>query len=150
MGQSFGALYFHVIFSTKNRAPLISAELQPALFAYMGGVMKNTKNVLLAAGGVADHVHLLLSLHRDVAVSEADRLLKANSSKWVHDTYPTQGEFAWQNGYGAFSVSYSLLDSVKIYLARQEEHHRHTNFQHEFIKFLNVHDIEYDEQYLWD
>jgi REP element-mobilizing transposase RayT len=94
MPQSFAALHCHVIFSTKNRAPLISAELQPRLFAYLGGIVASEGTVLVAAGGIPDHVHLLLSLSREVAVAAAVRLLKANSSKWIHETFPELQHFS--------------------------------------------------------
>jgi putative transposase len=150
MPQSFAALYCHIIFSTKHREPLISREVQPRLFAYIGGGLRDEGNVLLAAGGMPDHVHLLVSLKRQTSVAEVVRLVKANSSGWVHQTIPELRGFAWQNGYGAFSVSTSALPAVKHYLAGQEEHHRTRTFQEEFVEFLKKHEIEYDERYLWE
>jgi REP element-mobilizing transposase RayT len=150
MPQSFASLSCHIVFSTKNRLPMIAPELQPRLFAYFGGILPEKKCVLLAAGGVEDHVHLLVSLGREVSVAEVVRLLKANSSKWLHETEPSLQAFAWQAGYGAFSVSQSNLDVVKHYLANQAEHHRGRTFQEEFLEFLRRHQIEYDERYLWD
>jgi REP element-mobilizing transposase RayT len=150
MPQSYAALYCHIIFSTKNREPFIKPEWQPRLYFYMGGILKEEKCVLLAAGGIADHVHLLVSLSREVAVAPLLRVLKSNSSNWVHETFPDLSAFAWQTGYGAFSVSHSNRDQVKHYLARQEEHHRKQPFQEEFLAFLHLHDIPYDERYIWD
>ena len=150
MPQSFAALYCHIIFSTKHREPLISRELQPRLFAYVGGGLRDEGNALLAAGGMPDHVHLLASLSRQTSVAEVVRLVKANSSGWVHQTFPDLRGFAWQNGYGAFSVSASALPAVKRYLAGQEEHHRRRTFQEEFVEFLKRHEIEYDERHLWE
>jgi REP element-mobilizing transposase RayT len=97
-----------------------------------------------------DHVHLLASISKEIAVAEALRLIKANSSKWVHETFPNNRHFAWQAGYGAFAVSYSNLHRVKQYLARQAQHHRKRSFQEEFTEFLQRHHIEYEERYLWD
>lgn len=97
-----------------------------------------------------DHVHLLASLSKELAVSDAMRIVKANSSGWIHDQFPDKRHFGWQAGYGAFSVSHSNLESVKQYIARQAEHHRVKTFQEEFVEFLKRHDIEYDERYLWD
>src|SRR5579871_6066117 len=105
MPQSFAALHCHVVFSTKDRIPFIAPSLQPRLFAYMGGILSPQRTVLIAAGGMPDHVHLLISLSREMAVAEAVRLLKANSSKWLHETFPDLRAFAWQTGYGAFAVS---------------------------------------------
>jgi REP element-mobilizing transposase RayT len=148
--HSFAALYCHIIFSTKNREPLIARDLQPRLFAYVGGVLRDVRMALRAAGGMPDHVHLLASLTRESSVAEVVRLVKANSSGWVHKTFPALQGFAWQTGYGAFSVSASALPAVKHYLATQEEHHRTRTFQEEFVEFLKRHGIEYDERYLWD
>jgi REP element-mobilizing transposase RayT len=150
MPQSFTCLHYHVVFSTKNRLPTITADLQPRLDAYFGGILRSEKSVLLAAGGTTDHVHLLCSLSKELAVVDALRLLKANSSKWIHETFPEHRAFAWQAGYGAFAVSYSHLDNVKRYIAGQAEHHRRWTFQEELVAFLRKHHIEFKEQYLWD
>jgi REP element-mobilizing transposase RayT len=150
MPQSFASLHCHIIFSTKNRAPSIESEWQPRLFAYFGGTLKEYGSQLIAAGGIADHVHLLVSLSREVAVAEAVRVVKANSSRWIHETFAQHGDFAWQTGYGAFAVSYSNLECVKRYLANQAEHHQKRTFQEEFIHFLNRHHITYDEKHLWE
>src|SRR5262245_21754443 len=150
MPQSFACLHYHLVFSTKHRAALITAELQPRLYGYLGGILRANDGCLLAVGGVADHIHLLARLSREVSVAETLRLLKSNSSKWVHETFPLHSAFAWQNGYGAFTVSYSQLELVKAYIANQEEHHRGMSFRDEFRALLRKHDIEFDEQYLWD
>jgi putative transposase len=124
--------------------------MKPELYAYMGGTLKEKDCVLSAAGGMPDHVHLLVSLHRDVSVAEAVRTVKANSSRWIHQTYSGLPGFAWQEGYGAFNVSYSNIDAVKGYLANQEEHHRTRTFQEEYVAFLKKHRIPYDERYVFD
>ena len=97
-----------------------------------------------------DHIHLLASLTREISVAEALRVIKTNSSKWIHETDPTRSGFAWQSGYGAFAVSYSHLGRVEAYLARQTEHHRTMTFQEEFRSFLERHEIAFEERYLWD
>jgi REP element-mobilizing transposase RayT len=150
MPQSFASLHCHIIFSTKQRQPWIDAEWQPRLFEYVGGILRGHKCSLVAAGGVPDHVHLLISLGRETAVAEAVRLIKSNSSVWVHENFPSRLDFAWQTGYGAFAVSYSQIEAVKHYLARQLEHHRTKTFQEEFIELLQRHEIEYDLRYLWE
>src|SRR5215831_19451174 len=111
MPQSFACLHYHLIFSTKNRIPSITAELQPRLYEYIGGILRAEQGRLISAGGMPDHVHLLLSLSREMAIAEAVRLIKSNSSKWIHETIPDQSTFAWQTGYGAFTVSYSHLET---------------------------------------
>ena len=150
MPQSFTCLHYHLVFSTKNRVPAITADLQGRLYEYIGGIVRSEKGILLAAGGMPDHIHLLCSLSKEVAVAAALRVIKANSSGWVHQEFPQYRSFAWQAGYGAFTVSYSHLDRVKQYIARQPQHHRRTTFQEEFVAFLRKHGIEYDERYLWD
>jgi REP element-mobilizing transposase RayT len=150
MPQSFACLNYHVIFSTKNRVPTITADVQPRLYEYIGGIVRAHGGCLLAAGGMPDHVHLLVSLNRETSVAEALRLIKANASKWVHETFPHHRDFAWQAGYGAFTVSYSNRDNVRRYLARQVEHHRRQTFQEEFLALLRRHGLEYDERYVWE
>ena len=150
MPQSFTSLHYHIIFSTKARSPFLTGDLPPRLFEYVGGILRAQGSALLAAGGMPDHVHLLAGLSKELAVAEAVRLIKANSSKWVHETLADRFGFAWQAGYGAFTVSYSNLGKVKQYIAGQVEHHRTRTFQEEFVAFLKRHHIEYDERYLWD
>lgn len=150
MPQSFGALYFHIIFSTKNRLPLITPDIQFRLYEYIGGILAHRKCALRAAGGIADHIHLLASLNRDSCVSDAVRDVKSLSCAWIHDSFVHSRDFAWQSGYAAFTVSYSNLESVRAYLASQAEHHHAKTFQEEYIEFLKRHEIDYDERYVWD
>jgi REP element-mobilizing transposase RayT len=150
MPQSFVSLHYHLIFSTKHRVSIIHAGLQPRLYEYIGGILRANHGLLLAAGGMPDHIHLLTRLSKEIAVSEALRLIKANSSKWIHETFPELHEFAWQAGFGAFTVSASKLEQVKRYLAEQATHHRARTFQEEFLALLKRHRIEYDVRYLWE
>jgi REP element-mobilizing transposase RayT len=105
---------------------------------------------LVAAGGMTDHVHLIVSLDKTMCAADTVRKIKSNSSGWVHETFPEMGHFAWQTGYGAFGVSYSDVDRVKRYIADQEEHHRVRTFREEFLALLKRHNIEYDERHIWD
>src|SRR5262245_23489940 len=150
MPQSFASLHCHIVFSTKKREPWIRRDLAPRLYAYIGGILREEKMALSAAGGIADHVHLLVSLSREHSVAEVVRLVKANSSRWIHETFAELSAFQWQAGYGAFAVSFSNIPSVRRYLAGQEEHHRTVTFQDEFREFLRKHQIEWDERYVWD
>lgn len=150
MPQSFTCLHYHLIFSTKHRMPLITADLQARLYDYLGGILRAHHGCLLAGGGMPDHVHLLARLSKEMSVSEALRLLKANSSRWVHETLPGLQAFAWQAGYAAFAVGYSALPAVKRYLATQADHHRAQSFQDELRAFLRRHQLEFDERYLWE
>ena len=149
MPQSFSALHCHVVFSTKHRQPQITGNVQPRLFEYIGGILRSNSSSPIAAGGMPDHVHLLISLGRTLAIADAVRLIKTNSSGWIHDELNLR-DFQWQNGYGAFAVSYSNVDQVKTYLANQEQHHRALSFQDEFREFLRRHNLEWDERYVWD
>ena len=150
MPQSFTCLHDHLIFSTKGRTPSIDSEIQARLWEYLGGIVRNADGIAIQIGGTADHVHLLVSLRQDRALSDFMRELKAGASGWIHDTFPHLSNFAWQAGYGAFTVSHSGLDVVKTYIATQEEHHRKLSYQDEFRAFLIKHGIEFDEKYLWD
>jgi REP element-mobilizing transposase RayT len=150
MPQSLVSLHVHLIFSTKNRDPFITADLAPRLFGYIGGITREKGSVLLAAGGMADHVHLLVSLGRESCVADLVRDVKSNSPRWVHDTFPDRSQFAWQAGYGAFAVSVSMVDKVRAYISDQERHHRRRTFQDEFREFLKAHEIAWDERYVWD
>jgi putative transposase len=135
----------HVVFSTKDREPLISATLQPELEKYVGGILRNEGHALMEIGGMPDHLHLLIKTRADASVSDVARVVKANSSKWASDRVPN---FAWQSGYGAFSVSESQADAIRDYIRRQEEHHRTVTFREEYVKSLERPAIVYDERYL--
>jgi REP element-mobilizing transposase RayT len=148
MSRTFTNLLTHVIFSTKNREPLIVRELRTELYAYLGGLTRELKGKAYGINGTADHVHMMINLPPIVSISEALRFIKSNSSGWVHDKWPRKS-FAWQLGYGAFSVSKSNVSEVLKYLGNQEAHHRKWTFKDEFIDFLAKHEIDYDERYIW-
>jgi putative transposase len=150
MPQSFGSIHMHVVFSTKGREPLIIPDITQRLYDYIGGTLRGNKCSLLDAGGVPDHVHLLVSMSRDMSAADLVRLVKSNSSRWIHETFSKLMGFAWQSGYGAFAVSYSQISDVKKYIGRQEEHHKVVTFQEEFRSFLKAHDLEWNEKYVWD
>ena len=151
MPQSLSAVYIHLVFSTKERRPFLREQaLRESLHAYLGSVSKQLECPPLLVGGVEDHVHILLSLPATMTVAKALQLIKGGSSKWVHDTFPQHRLFAWQEKYGAFSVSASQLDKIIDYIKTQPEHHRKMTFKEEFVALLKKHQIEYDERYLWD
>ena len=142
------SLHFHVVFSTKNREPRITEKSRDRLHAYLGGVARTSGAIPEAIGGVADHVHLLLGLPATARLADVVRDIKAVSSKWMHDEAGDRA-FAWQEGYGAFTVSPSLREIVKSYIARQEEHHRKRTFQEEYRELLQRCGVDFDERYLW-
>ena len=149
MPQSFVALHYHLIFSTKEHRPQITTDFQPRLFDYIGGLCGARKSVLVAAGGTADHVHLLASISREIALADFVRDIKTNSSRWAHQTFAEKRDFDWQDGYGAFTVSCSMVPKVKAYLAGQAKHHRDHTFKAELTGLLKLHQIPFDERYLW-
>ena len=150
MGQSLAKLVVHLIFSTKDRLPVLTPAIREELNAYMVGVLRELESPALLVNSVADHVHILVMLSKNVALAKAVEEVKKSSSKWVKTQGAEFGDFHWQNGYGGFSVSQSSLDAVKRYIADQEEHHRRRTFQEEFLAFLQRHRVEYDKRYVWD
>ena len=146
--HTYSNLLTHIIFSTKNRDRLITKPLHDDLLAYVGGVVRELGGVLRAANARPDHIHLLCSFPATVATADALRVLKTNSSRWVHDERNYRG-FEWQTGYGAFSVSASIAPAVARYIGDQEKHHRKVTFQEEFVAFLKKNGIAYDERYIW-
>ncbi|HEY2328254.1 MAG TPA: IS200/IS605 family transposase [Verrucomicrobiae bacterium] len=147
--MSYVSSYFHCVFSTKERRPLITPKLQERLWPFLGGIARQNKMTALEIGGVPDHIHILLSLPATISISKAMQLIKGGSSKWIHGTFSDQWQFAWQEEYGAFSVSVSQLDKTIAYIRGRPEHHRKITFQEEFLTLLKRHGIEYDERYLW-
>lgn len=146
MPHTFTDLLFHAIFSTKGRAPLIVEEMRGDLLAYIGGVLRRIGGKALLINGVSDHVHMPVRLPADVSLAECLRLVKANSSKWVHEKWPERRDFAWQIGYAAFTVSLSQRDRVYQYIRDQEAHHRKQSFAEEMAALLakygaNVSDV---------
>jgi putative transposase len=130
------------VFSTKDRAPDLSPELSARLFPYMGGIAKQLKTAPVIINGPADHVHALLSIPPAASIADVLRVLKTNSSRWVHEQFPERKRFAWQSGYGAFTVSSSRAEEVRAYIASQCEHHRRVSFQDEFLSLLKKHGLE--------
>jgi putative transposase len=148
MAETFTNLIYHIVFSTKNRLPLITDAYQLRLYDYIGGAIRDLGGISLAINGTGDHVHLLAKLRPDKALSDVLRDLKANASGWMHDVFPDLKDFSWQRGYGAFTVSQSNIEKAPDYMARQKEHHQRKSFRGEFIEFLEANGIEYDEKYL--
>ena len=146
MSHTYSQNYLHVVFSTKERKKLIDKTMQVKLWSYMAGIARNHDFLVLSNGGMEDHVHLLLQLPPVLALSKAVGDLKANSSSWMGD----HGiPFAWQEGYGAFSVSASNLATVTRYIQDQENHHRKITFEDEFIALLRKHGIDFDPRYVF-
>lgn len=151
MPQSLARVVLHLTFSTKNRRPWLNQQdLRNDLHAYMAGILKNLESPAVIIGGVEDHVHILFSLSRNYAIKDIVRNTKADSSAWIKKKVNHVNDFAWQTGYGVFSVSESNVSVVTQYIANQEEHHRRKSFQDEFRSLCAKHGIEIDERYVWD
>jgi putative transposase len=148
MPHSFTNLLTHVIFSTKDRRPSILPEFKSRLHAYLGGIMHELDGHPVTINGTPDHVHLLIRLPPTLALAGAVRVLKANSSRWVNETFESRQRFAWQIGYAGFSVSRSNVPAVVKYISGQEEHHKKISFKEELRNYLEKHGIQYDERYI--
>jgi REP element-mobilizing transposase RayT len=144
MGHAHHSILVHCVFSTKQRRKLIAPVLRERLWPFLGGIARKNGYHALAIGGTDDHVHLLLSLPTTMSIAKAVQLIKGGSSKWIHDTFPEFREFAWQDGYGAFTIDKSGVAETIAYINRQEEHHRTVRFDQEFEAFLRRHDINFD------
>ena len=148
MSSTYTSLHYHLIFSTKDRQHLIGDEWRDRLHGYIGGAVRRCGGVAESVGGTSDHVHLLVSLRATQRLADVLREVKSSSSEWVHQIVGVK-TFSWQEGYGAFTVSASKIATVLRCIAHQEEHHRTTTFQEEYVEFLKQSGIEYDERYLW-
>jgi putative transposase len=149
LSHTFVNALFHCVFSTKGRRQLITAPLQQRLWPFMGGIARENGMKALTVGGVEDHAHVLLSLPTTISIAQAVQRIKGGSSKWIHETFPEHQGFAWQEGYGAFSIGVSQVDDTVSYIRSQAEHHRRKTFQEEFLAFLKRHGMEYDDRYVW-
>ena len=151
MPQSLAKVLVHIIFSTKHRYPFLSdKEIRSEMHAYLGGTSKELECPVLRVGGVSDHVHILCSLSRNMSIADLLRELKRSSSKWVKTKGKMLEKFAWQNGYGIFSVSESQVERVITFIKNQEAHHKRKPFQDEYRAFLKRYRVTYDERYVWD
>lgn len=151
MPQSLAKVLVHLVFSTKNRYPFLADKnMRDEMHAYLGGTCNELDCPVLKVGGVADHVHILCALSRNLTIAKLIGEIKRPSSKWIKTKRRMLGKFAWQNGYGAFSVGRSEVERVRAYIAGQEEHHRKRTFQDEYHAFLKEYGVEYDERYVWD
>ena len=147
--MSYTSLNYHIVFSTKARRPFMTTQILPRVCEYVGGIVRNQEGTALAVNGTADHLHVATIVPPTVALADFVRAVKANSSRWVHETFADLASFSWQVGYSAFTVSRSVKDSVVAYVVGQEEHHKKMTFQEDLIALLDRHGIAYDERYIW-
>ncbi|MFN2492895.1 MAG: IS200/IS605 family transposase [Pyrinomonadaceae bacterium] len=149
MAGKYLSLLVHFTWSTAQREAWLENNLRDDLYSYVGGIMNKKNAKLISAGGMFDHIHLLASMPSTISVADFVNAVKANSSRWIHESSSAFRNFAWQEGYGAFSVSKSEENKVVAYIHNQEEHHKKRTFKQELISLLKKHDIPYDERYLW-
>ncbi|MEO6904176.1 MAG: IS200/IS605 family transposase [Bacteroidia bacterium] len=150
MGQSLVQNSIHLVFSTKHRQTLIHPPIEEELHAYLGGICNKLECPVIKVGGYTDHIHILFRLSQKIALMKLVEEVKAHSSKWIKTREEAYQNFYWQNGYGAFSVNPSQVDTVTAYIANQHEHHSKKSFQEEYRLFLKKYKVEYDERYVWD
>lgn len=150
MSGTYAKLYYHIVFSTKNRRPLITDRFETELHKYICGIIRNIDGSCIEINGATDHTHILAIIPPKISISDALRTIKANSTKWLHETRPKDANFAWQDGYSAFTVSASQVDAVRQYIHDQKIHHQQREFKTELLGLLEKHGIEYDERYIWD
>jgi len=150
MSQSLSQIIVHGVYSTKNRTPWLDEELRKSLFAYLATILKSKGHVPILIGGHDDHIHMLFGLARTESIADTIKHTKVNSSVWIKEEFENLKDFAWQGGYGAFSVSYQSIGSAMAYISNQDEHHRKVSFQDEFRQLMAEHGIAIDERYVWD
>ena len=149
MAQSLSKLFVHIIYHIKNTSVKIRTEDKDALYAYIGAIIKDKDSIPILINGVDDHVHVLCVMSKNISLAKLVEEIKGNSSRWIKTLNPYYEKFAWQGGYGGFSVSPTLYEKTKKYIENQEEHHKKMTFREEYLMFLKEYGIEYNEQYLW-
>jgi putative transposase len=150
MPQSLSKVYVHIVFSTKNHSPFIKSNVENELFAYIGGVIRDNGGILMKINASPDHIHILSTLPKNISQSKFLEEIKRNSSLWIKTKGKNYTKFAWQRGYGIFSVSSSGLNSISNYIQNQKKYHQKISFKEELICLLKEFGIDYDEKYLWD
>jgi putative transposase len=150
MPNTFSQIYIHAVFAVKGRESLIHSKLKDELYKYICGIVNGNHEKVYAINGMPDHIHILLSIKPATRLSDLMRDIKASSSKWINLNKRVMGKFQWQEGFGTFSCSQSLVDKVIAYIDNQEIHHKKTSFREEYIKLLKSYKIEYDEKYLFE
>lgn len=150
MANTYSQIYIQIVFAVAGRLNLIEKEWRDELYKYITGIVKNNDQKLITIGGVENHIHILIGLKPNIALSDLVRDIKANSSRFINEKKFVKGKFSWQEGFGAFSYSHSQLDDVIKYIQNQEEHHKKNSFKDEYLKFLRKYEVDYNEKFLFD
>ncbi|MFC2170367.1 IS200/IS605 family transposase [Calditrichota bacterium] len=149
MAHSYHSCLYHFVFSTYQRKNTISQQWKDRLWQYMGGIARTNEMKALCVGGTNNHVHLLLNIPAKISPAKTIQLIKGGSAKWVHDNLPDSVDFTWQEGYGVFTVGFSQIEATIQYINNQKEHHRIKSFEEEYTAFLEKHQIQYDDKYMF-
>lgn len=150
MANTYSQIYIQIVFAVAGRFNLIEKSWRDELYKYVTGIIRNHDQKLIAIGGIENHVHILIGLKPNIALSDLVRDIKANSSRFINEKRFVKGKFSWQEGFGAFSYSHSQLDNVIRYIQNQEEHHKTSNFKDEYLKFLKKYEVDFDKKHLFD
>ena len=150
MANTYSHLFYHIVFGTKNREDFIATEIEGRVWAYLGGVARKHKMTALQVGGIENHIHALILAPPTIAPSKIAQWIKGDSSKWMHEEFPHIRGFAWQDGYGIFTVSKSAVPKVIDYIRNQREHHLGQSFEDEYLEMLKLHGVDYDERFVFD
>ena len=150
MANTYTQLYFHIVFAVKGRSNYISEQWKDELYKYISGIIANKDQKLMIVNGMPNHIHLLIGTKPNCNLSDLIRDIKANSSKWINEKKFTNFHFEWQTGFGAFTVSQSVVSNVIEYIKNQEEHHRKKTFKEEYVEFLKAYQIDFKDEYLFD
>jgi REP element-mobilizing transposase RayT len=150
MANTFTSLHYHIVFSTKNREPLVTRDIEQRVWEFLGGIARQNKMKALRVGGMEDHIHMLVGAPPTIAPFRIARLVKGGSSGWIKAAFPHLRKFSWQDGYGGFTVSKSHVPEVSDYIDNQRKHHSNRSFKQEFLGLLKKHDIEYDLKHVFD
>lgn len=149
MANTYSQCFYHIVFSTKERARSIAPKIEQRIWAYIGGILKNHNMVAIQIGGIEDHIHVLILARPTNSPSQIAQLIKGESSKWIHEEFPQMKKFAWQDGYAVFTVSKSIVPKVVEYIKKQREHHSTKSFEDEYVELLKIHEVKYNEQCLF-
>jgi REP element-mobilizing transposase RayT len=149
MAGTYTSLHYHIVFSTKDREPWITPDIEGRIWGYLATVARQHEMTPAKVSGLDDHIHMVVAIPPTLAISKAVQILKGSSSRWIRQTFPDLDMFRWQDGYGAFTVSTSVLPATISYVERQRAAHRAKSFQDEFLALLQRHEVEHDERYLW-
>ena len=150
MANTYSSLFYHIVFSTKHRQNFIRRKIENRVWAYIGGVARKHKLTAIQIGGIENHIHSLIMSSPVNSPSQIAQWLKGDTSKWIHTEFTDLKNFAWQDGYGAFSVSKSRVSDVIEYIKNQAEHHRKESFENEYLKLMALHEVTFDEKHLFD